>query len=102
MDDYFSTFTSSEDDFEPQDYPLQDIDEAFKSLLEIEYNEDGTIKHVYSDDITYSIRISTKGKTFSHNSEEGGNEFLIYLLLSFYDRQKREQQSGADTRREDL
>ena len=95
-DNYFKNYTSSEDDFNSADYPLQDMEEAFKSLLEIEYNKDGTIKHVYADDITYSIKISAKGKTFSYSSEEGGKEFLIYLLLAFYDRQKNEQ-TGADT-----
>ena len=95
-DNYFRNFSSSGDDFSHEEYPLQDIDEAFKSLLEIEYNDEWKIRHVYTDDITYSIKIHTKDKTLSYNSQEGGSEYLIYLLLAFYERQKQHR-DGADT-----
>lgn len=95
MDEYFSSYSTSEDDFNKPDYPLQDIEEAFKSLLEIEYNKDGTPKKVYTDGVSFSIKINTHGKTFSYDSEkEEESEYLIYLLLAFYDRKKRKQDGG--------
>lgn len=95
MDEYFSSYSTSEDDFSKPDYPLQDIEEAFKSLLEIEYNKDGTPKKVYADGVSFCIKIKTGDRTFSYDSEsQEDSEYLIYLLLAFMDRKRKRDEEG--------
>ena len=100
MSDFFENISSTSEDYGKPSKNIEEIKKVIDDLLSIEYKKDGSAKAVYADDVEFDIKITTKDNKYTYNSLEGGSEYLLYLLLAFYERQKDERtKNRANTSR---